>query len=489
MYYYDLFLKAFSLLKKAHPVHNQFFFFNLLISFVLMSGTVSTLHLQVSTGYRPILKLALPIAASMLVPQLNFITNNIFIGHFLPPEYLGIAAIAGVYYLIFACIGLGLNNGLQALVARRAGEKKIQEIGSLFQHGVIIATSISLIGIVITYVLAPAILHLVLQHAGHADKAVGFLFIRMWGLPFLYLYQMRNALLVGTNNSRFLVIGTLAETAVNIFLDYGLITGAFDLPAMGFNGAALASVVAETAGLLVIFGLMHKKGISSQLHLFSRIAFSKQQAKLILDQSLPLVLQYAISIASWEFFYILIERNHSITDLAISNSMRNVFGLFGCFGWSFAAASNAMVSNIIGQGRAEEVLPLIRRIVRLGVLVALLVCVVLNIAPALFFSIYGQGREFVVGAIPVMHVVTLALLMQPVATIWLNAVVGTGNSRINLYTESVAIVIYSLYVWLVLEVLHLSITIGWMSEWIYWVVMFTPSFFYIKSGRWKNKII
>jgi len=431
----------------------------------------------------------MPIAASMLVPQLNFITNNIFIGHFLPTEYLGIAAITGVYYLIFSSIGLGLNNGLQALIARRAGENRVAAIGSLFQNGVLISLAISVVNIAVTYTVAPVVLRYMLHNADHAQRALSFLYIRMWGLPFLYLYQMRNALLVGTNNSRFLVIGTLAETITNIFFDYGLITGALFFPKMGFNGAALASIFAEFMGLIVIYGLMKNRGISRQLHLFTGLHANRQEIKLILTQSSPLALQFAISLTSWEFFYILIERNHTVTDLAISNSMRNVFGLFGCFGWSFAAASNAMVSNIIGQGRQDEVLPLIRKIVRLGVLVALAVCIILNAIPHLFFSIYGQGENFIEGAIPVMHVVSAALVMQPVAAVWLNAVVGTGNSRINLYTEMLAIVLYCFYVWLVLEVLHLSIMVGWMSEWLYWISIFTPSFLYMRSGRWKNKRI
>ncbi len=431
----------------------------------------------------------MPIAASMIVPQLNFVTNNIFIGHFLPPGFLGIAAITGVYYLIFSCIGLGLNNGLQALIARRAGENRVSAIGSLFQNGVLIALAISAVNILITYTVAPVVFHYVLHNAGHAQKALSFLYIRMWGLPFLYLYQMRNALLVGTNNSRFLVIGTLAETVTNIFFDYSLITGAFGMPKMGFNGAALASVIAEIAGLVVIYGIMRNRGISRQLYLFAGVHFNLQDAKLILTQSSPLILQFAISLTSWEFFYILIERNNSITDLAISNSMRNVFGIIGSFGWSFAAASNAMVSNVIGQGRQDEVLLLIRRIVRLAVLVALSVCIILNVMPRLFFSIYGQSESFIEGAIPVMQIVSIAMIMQPVAAIWLNAVVGTGNSRINLYTEMMAIVLYCLYVWLVMEVWHLSIIIGWMSEWLYWISIFIPSFLYMRSGKWKNKHI
>jgi Na+-driven multidrug efflux pump len=100
--------------------------------------------LQVDTTYRQIIKLALPISFAMLIPQFNFVTTNIFLGHY-NQESLAIAGITGVYYLIFAMIGFGLNNGLQALIARRAGENRPEEIGQIFSQGIYIAFAITAI--------------------------------------------------------------------------------------------------------------------------------------------------------------------------------------------------------------------------------------------------------------------------------------------------------------------------------------------------------
>ncbi|HEY0041688.1 MAG TPA: MATE family efflux transporter, partial [Flavisolibacter sp.] len=80
-------------------------------------------ELQVGTSYRQILKIALPISMALFVPQLNLIINTIFLGH-LSEQALATASITGVYYLIFGGIGFGLNNGLQTLISRRAGENK-----------------------------------------------------------------------------------------------------------------------------------------------------------------------------------------------------------------------------------------------------------------------------------------------------------------------------------------------------------------------------
>src|SRR6188474_849958 len=206
--------------------------------------------LQLQTTYRQILGMALPISLAMLVPQINFITNNIFLGG-LGEKELASAGITGVYYLIFAVIGNGLNNGLQALIARRAGQNLPKEIGRLFYHGVWIALGIAAIGIALTYLLAPFVLRSTIRHDDIATQCINFLLIRIWGLPLLYLYVMRNALLVGTNQTRLLVWGTLAEAITNIFFDYALIYGHFGMPELGFNGAAYASIIAEGTGLFV----------------------------------------------------------------------------------------------------------------------------------------------------------------------------------------------------------------------------------------------
>jgi len=445
------------------------------------------MELQLNTSYRQILGMALPISLALLVPQINFITNNIFLSS-LGEKELASAGITGVYYLIFAVIGNGLNNGLQALIARRAGQNLPKEIGRLFFHGVGVALGIAALGIGITYAFAPAIMRAVIHDSYIANQVIDFLLIRIWGLPLLYLYVMRNAFLVGTNQTRFLVWGTLSEALVNIVLDYGLIYGHFGLPELGFNGAAYASIVAEGTGLLVIFFVIRLIGLHKTFGLFEHISFDFSMIKLILVQSSPLILQYAISIISWEYFYILIE-HHGARDLAISNTMRNIFGLSGIFSWAFASATNTMVSNIIGQGKSDEVLPLIRKTITVSFSISLFVFAVLNIWPELFLSFYSQGPEFITHGIPVIRIVSVALLMMSVGTVWLNAVTGTGNTMVNLRIEFITIIIYCLYTYLVLEHWNLDITWGWGSEWVYWISMFSMAFVYMKSGKWRGKKI
>jgi len=445
------------------------------------------MQLQVEISNKQILRIALPIAVSILVPNINFITNNIFLGH-LNEEALAVAGITGVYYLVFGVMGFGLSSGLQALMSRRAGENKTEEIGLLFLQAVRIAVALAIAGVALTIFIAPAILKYSLHNTQDIQMAISFLRIRIWGLFFLYIYQMRNALLISINQSKYLIIGTLAETIANVFFDYAFIFGHFGFPELGFNGAAYASIIAEATGLITIFGIIHFKGFDKNFHLFKNKKINRDTIKLILHQSSPIILQFALSTGSWEFFYILIE-HHGRQPLAISNIMRNLFGVFGCFAWSFASASNSMVSNIIGQKLQHRVKELIFKITKIALIFSVSIAILINAFTRLFLSVYGQSDSFIKAAIPVARIISLALILQSVSAIWLNAVVGTGNSKRNLITEIVAIIFYCVYVYLVLERFNMPITIGWMSEWIYWIALLVPSYWYIQSNKWMNKTI
>ncbi|MFM6926506.1 MAG: hypothetical protein ACKOU7_13450, partial [Ferruginibacter sp.] len=85
-----------------------------------MDSTAITPDLKVKVTNKQILNIALPITLAILIPQINMLTNSIFLGN-LSTEALGNAGITGVFYLIFAVAGHGLNNALQSVFSRYAG--------------------------------------------------------------------------------------------------------------------------------------------------------------------------------------------------------------------------------------------------------------------------------------------------------------------------------------------------------------------------------
>ena len=256
---------------------------------------------------------------------------------------------------------------------------------------------------------------------------------------------------------------------------------------MGFNGAAWASVIAEFVGMVVVFLVLIKTGLKKQYHLLTSYKYDKLINKEILKVGTPLVLQYVISVTTWLVFFIFIENLHNANAKAISNTMRNVFGIIGVFVWAFAATSNVMVSNLMGQQKHEKVLEAIKKITLLSVFFALGMCALINIFPIQFFKIFGQGDAFVQEGIPVMRMVSLGLLCMSVANIWLNGVTGTGKTKINLAIEIIAITLYLVYTYIFTKLHYTSLAMAWSNEMVYWTSIFLMAFTYLKSQKWKTK--
>ena len=122
----------------------------------------------------------------------------------------------------------------------------------------------------------------------------------------------------------------------------------------------------------------------------------------------------------------------------------------------------------------------------LSLSISLVASLFLNLFPQAYFSFFGQAGKFNEEGTPVLRIVSLALVLMSMSTVWLSAITGTGNSKITFLIELVAILFYCVYVYAILEWLQWSIAWGWAAEVIYWTLLGGLSFLYIRSGRWKT---
>lgn len=451
-----------------------------------MASTATRNDLRVEVTNKQVLSIALPITLAILVPQINMLVNSIFLGQ-LSEEALGNAGITGVFYLIFAVAGNGLNNAMQTVFSRYAGSGETNQFSAILSQGIRMSIQVALVCIAFTWFVAPFIMEAVADPKAYPQE-MRFLKIRIFGLPFLYLFQMGNAFLVSSLNSRLLMIGFICEALVNIILDYLLIFGHVGFPQMGFDGAAVASVIAEAVGMVVVLAVIYRSGLKKKYNLLVNFFYNRKISKEIVKVSVPLVFQYIISVTTWLVFFILIETRGTMAK-AISNTMRNVFGLAGVFVWAFAATSNAMISNLIGQNRQDKVLDAAYKIMYWSIGLCSIMVLLLNIFPEMFFRLFGQDEAFVREGIPVIRIVSAGMLMMSIANIWLNAVTGTGKTKVNLQIEIVAIALYLLYTWYFMKYNYVSLSMAWSNELIYWFSIFIMAFIYIRSGKWKSNPI
>lgn len=443
--------------------------------------------MKVSVTNSYIIRLALPISLAMIIPLLNDLTNNFFLGQVGQRE-LAVVGPSSIFYLALTMIGYGFSNGVQVLFSRRAANLDYKGITRLFMNGAMITILLALLMMMLSLWSAPVIFGLSMHNSDHAFLSINYLYIRVWGLPFLMLTQLISAFYIATSRSKYLMAGSIAATLTNILLDYILIFGHFGLPEMGLRGAAAASVGAEIVGFTVMYGLFYINKLYRNFPVHEYFELDLKQCRRMLRISAPLILQYFFSIGGWLVFFIYVEHLGE-RELAASQILRSLFRFVSISTWAFAATCNMMVSNIIGQGRQQEVVGLMHKVAKISLIATGIICAILLLSGRFYLSLFTDDAALIELAIPSLRVIALATLVMSLGTVSFNAVVGTGRTTINLVIETICVCCYLVYCYIFVERMHSPLYVAWLSEFVYWTSLLLISYTYLRRGRWRGKMI
>jgi Na+-driven multidrug efflux pump len=257
---------------------------------------------------------------------------------------------------------------------------------------------------------------------------------------------------------------------------------------MGIKGAAIASAISEALSSIFIFGYTFKMVNLQKYNLFRFGRLDWKVVKTTLDISFFVMLQYFLSLAGWFAFFMIIEKLGE-RPLAISNIVRSAYIVFMIPVFAFGSITNSLVSNLIGEGKVNFVIPVIKKVVLMNFVLIGGIALISALIPRFIISIYTTDPELINQTIPTFYVVLSALVLFSFASILFNGVSGTANTATALWIELVTILVYLIVAWFLAVYLKLSIEWVWTSEYVYFMVMSLLSYLYLKSGRWRKKVI
>ncbi len=440
--------------------------------------------MAIGTSYKEIVKMAMPVIFGAFAMTLVNITDTAFLGRIGETE-LGASAVGGILYFVFAMIGVSIGTGTQIIISRRKGENNDSSIGQIFDQSIIILFITGLVLFVFLKWIAPPLLPLILNQPELVESTREFLAYRSYGIFFILTATAFRSLFVGIALPKIYGTYSFLMAGINIVLGYAMIFGNWGFPKMGIAGAGLASSIAELLSLLFIWGYTFLNKGLKQYKLFKFESFKKELTIKIFELSSPIIVQNLLSMGAWFLFFVFIEKIGS-HELAISNIVRGAYMISMTPFWGFSVAANSMVSNVIGQGKKEEVLGLVQKIIKLTLVVSLLMIIVNLIFPVQILSIFTNDMKLINDSMGCLQIVDIALIFFGFAIVSINAVSGTGATKVALYIEIAAIFIYILYAYLMTFVFKGTVEMVWFSEVLYWLFAGVVCYWYIRSGTWKK---
>lgn len=440
---------------------------------------------QKELTYKHIWKVAYPLILGGMMQTIINVMDVAFLGR-VSETALAASAMAGLFFVVLFVPGMGFSIGTQILIARLTGEKKQASVGKVFNHTIYFILLLALILFLITKFWGLELLNPFVESEEILIESEKYLSYRSYGFFFGFIATCFRAFYAGIADTKVISFATVLMAVANYFLNDILIFGKYGFPAMGIEGAAIASVLTEIIAVLFYLGyttLFHKKYQVYNLIPLSKIDW--QEYKKVMKISTPIMLQYFVSLVVWFLFFSIIEHMGK-TELAISNVVRSIYMILMIPLFGFGSATNTLVSNLIGQGKQELVMKLIWRTVLLCVLSSV-VFIIINLAfPEFGLALFTNKAHLIEGAKPILYIISGAIMFFSIAIIMISGVSGTGNTLMTLILECVTLSIYlGVTYYMAIEV-EAPLTGVWACEYVYFISMAIGAYLYLRFGNWRN---
>lgn len=441
--------------------------------------------LKSSVSNREIWRIAMPIMLGNLAQTIITFTDTAFLGHLGTIE-LSASMMAGLYYYVFTTLAMGFAVGIQIFIARRFGEGNLQKIGQVFQHGALFVLGLGIILFALLFFCSESLMRAIISSENIYDAGMEYLRFRRFGIIFVVFNYLFRSFYVGISDTKVITFSTVIMAVVNVFFDWCLIFGNCGLPEMGIGGAALASLMAEITAFCFFWIYTYFKIPHEEYGMFR---WHKLQPALLGDMlkvAFPSMIQRLFSFGAWFAFFILIEKMGEMA-IGVSSVIRSTYMVLIIPGFAFAATANTLTSRTIGEGKSDEVMAMLWKVVRNCVVCASVLVLITALMPRLVLEIYSDDVMLTEAAVPSVYVICVATIVSGIAMAFFEAVSGTGNTAAAMILEFGVLVIYIGFIYFMTK--NSTIEGVWTAELLYNILMGVISYLYLKKANWLKKKI
>lgn len=426
-------------------------------------------------------KFCLPLFGSIIFQQLYNIADSFVAGKFIGENAL--AAVGNSYgiTMIFLAFAFGCNIGCSVIVSRLFGAKKYQEMKTAV-YTALIASGVLCVCLMLVGILSSGMLLEITRTPDEifADSKL-YLDIYVWGLPFLFFYNIATGIFSALGDSQTPFIFLAISSTANVLVDI-LFVATFQ---MGVAGVAWATFLCQGVSCVLSMLVVWKR--LNGIHTKGKVAlFSGALFKEIAVIAIPSILQQSFI---------------SLGNIIIQGVI-NGFGAGVIAGYSAAVKLNNLVitsfttlgngiSNYASQNIGAGIPARVKDGFRAGVKMVWIICIPIVL---LYFGASGtlirlfmdapsdlalqSGVQFLKIVPPFYFIISIKLVTDGILR-------GAGMMKqfmISTFTDLLLRVILAIV---------LPMQFGYMGIWaswpIGWLLGTTLSVWFYKNGPWSEK--
>lgn len=456
--------------------------------FGLLKQSLQGENIDLTTGSirRGVLLLAIPMMLEMMMESVFALVDLYFVGHLENSSFAvqTVGLTESVLTIVYS-IAIGMSMAATAMVARRVGEKDPEAAARAGMQAVVVAIVLNI------FIAVPGVIYakdiLILMGSSEASAAYGAPFTQiLMGSSFvIMLLFLLNGVFRGAGNAAIAMKSLWIANICNILLCPLFINGAGPVPAFGLTGAALATAVGRSMGVLYQwYCLFNGKGVLTVTLSYFKVQW--QQVKALLKVAAPGVMQFVIASCSWIFLARLVAETGGDEGSAGYQSALRIMMFFLLPAWGLSGAAATLVGQNLGAqqiDRAERSVWITAKfnVIYMAIIMAL---TLLAADPMMWFFTNNPHVHDI--AVKAIRILSLGYVFYGMGMVLINAFNGAGDTKTPSMVNFVGFWLFQIPL---AYLLSLKLDLGPVGVFIAIPVaetcMSIASFILFRKGKWK----
>jgi putative MATE family efflux protein len=433
---------------------------------------------------RAIFLLAIPMILELVMESTFAVVDIYFVGK------LGASAVATVgltetYLFLLYSIAMGLSMAVTAIIARRIGEKNTENAGTAATQSIFLGLAASIPFAVAGIFFAKDLLTIMGADPWSIEHGYRYTQWMLGGNAVIMLLFVINAIFRGAGDAAIAMRILWIANGINILLDPLLIFGWGFIPALGIEGAALATNIGRGVGVMAQLWILFKGGKHIRVTV-AQLYWDAKTAINILRTSIGGIGQMIVAMTSWIFLMRILADVGSEAVAGSTIAIRiMMFTMMPAWGLSNAAAT--LVGQNLGAGfpdRAESA------VWKIGFYNMILL---VGVSVIYFFFNHGLMRFFTNDPLVIaigaewLQILSYSYFVYGWWMVSVQAFNGAGDTKTPTKINLV-------FFWLIQIPLsyYLAITLDWQHSGVFWGVFISETsvglftLWLFTKGRWKS---
>jgi multidrug resistance protein, MATE family len=377
-----------------------------------------------SERLKRILLLSLPIIGGMVSQNVMNLVDTAMVGT-LGDAALGAVGLGGFANFMFMALLLGISVGVQTTAARRKGEGLHGETAVPLNGGLLIVLCVAPPLSALLYWAVPVIYPYLNGDPDVIAQGVPYLQARVLAILFVGANFAFRGYWNAVDLPRLYMNTLIVMHACNIFLNWVLIFGNLGAPALGTQGAGIASAASTVVGcsIYVWLGFRHARGAG-----FLQRLPGRAQISALFRLSLPSGIQQLFFSTGFVVTFWIIGQVGT-REMAAATVILNLTLVALLPGLALGLAAATLVGQALGRGNPADASRWGWDVARVGMLGLFVLGLPGALWPELLLGVFIHDPETMAVARFPMRLVGLGMAVEGLGMVMMHSLLGAGDTK------------------------------------------------------------